>query len=283
MMVELVCLALPYARFPFERALQGIAAAGYRYVGFGLTHEDQLVPSELADDVELAALRRQAEGHGLAVRVLHGPRGRAESRVDQYRRRIDQAVALGARWIQTSGVFGYRRFPDEPLPPDIVAEQHATFVADMRQIAPQAEAAGVTIALKPHGGNTRTADVLRATLDEIGSPALQACYDPGNVHFYEGVDPADDVEAIAGAVRTVVAKDHRGPRAAADFPVPGEGDVDFPRILRTLASHGFDGPISVERVDGRGEPLGPADLDARLVQARRCLRDVCREAGLSVG
>jgi hypothetical protein len=36
---QLACMTLPYANFPLERALKGIASAGYKYVAWGTTHQ----------------------------------------------------------------------------------------------------------------------------------------------------------------------------------------------------------------------------------------------------
>jgi sugar phosphate isomerase/epimerase len=41
-------------------------------------------------------------------------------------------------------------------------------------------------------------------------------------------------------------KDKRGGKGVADFPPLGDGDIDIPRILQTLADAGFDGPVSME-------------------------------------
>jgi len=35
---QLACVTLPYANFPLERALEGIASAGYRHVAWGRVH-----------------------------------------------------------------------------------------------------------------------------------------------------------------------------------------------------------------------------------------------------
>ncbi len=37
---HIACMTLPYAAFPLERALAGIARAGYRYVAWGVNHRD---------------------------------------------------------------------------------------------------------------------------------------------------------------------------------------------------------------------------------------------------
>src|SRR6476661_6292685 len=35
---QIACMTLPYAQFSMQRALEGIARAGYRYVAWGTTH-----------------------------------------------------------------------------------------------------------------------------------------------------------------------------------------------------------------------------------------------------
>ena len=37
---QIACMTLPYSRFPLDRALTGIKAAGYDYVAWGTTHKE---------------------------------------------------------------------------------------------------------------------------------------------------------------------------------------------------------------------------------------------------
>src|SRR5262245_22863301 len=37
---QLACMTLPYAPFPLNRALKGIADAGYKFVAWGTTHQN---------------------------------------------------------------------------------------------------------------------------------------------------------------------------------------------------------------------------------------------------
>src|SRR4051794_20812727 len=37
---QIACMTLPYSRFPLERALEGIQAAGYRFIAWGTTHQE---------------------------------------------------------------------------------------------------------------------------------------------------------------------------------------------------------------------------------------------------
>ncbi len=49
---QIACMTLPYSRFPLQRALTGIKAAGYSYVAWGTTHQEgdtERVPVLAAD------------------------------------------------------------------------------------------------------------------------------------------------------------------------------------------------------------------------------------------
>src|SRR5271165_3894771 len=37
---QIACMTLPYSRFPLDRALTGIKAAGYDHVAWGTTHKE---------------------------------------------------------------------------------------------------------------------------------------------------------------------------------------------------------------------------------------------------
>lgn len=281
--IPLAAMTLPYSRYEFARALSGIAQAGYRYVAFGLPHAGKPVPADDGPD-EAQALAAALERHGLQAVMLVGTAAFEPGQpLERARQRLELARALGAREVLSLGVWGYRKFPDEPLAADELAARSAAFVAHFRQIARLAEEIGVVVTLKPHTGNTATGAVLAETLAAIGSPLVKASYDPGNVRFYEGIEPDEDVGHIAAQTHSLVAKDHRGPRAHADFPIPGEGAVNFPRILAQLRAHGFCGPVVVERIDGQDrDPLPPEEIDRRLARARRNLVQVLEGAGFAV-
>ena len=280
-MIKLVCCTLPYARYSFERALDGISKAGYKYVGFGLRHEGQSVPSDDPTAEELARIKEEFAKRNLIPALMWGISLAGDADLAQYRRKVDVAKELGVKALLGGGTWGYRQFPDQPLSESELVEAHRIFVDNVRQVAPYAQEAGIEILLKPHTGNTATAALLAQTIKDIDAPNVVACYDPGNVSYYEGLAPGEDMAPFADMMAHIVAKDHQGPRAHADFPIPGEGAVDFPAIFSMLAKAGFDGIISVERVDGApSEPLSAEELDARIARARRNLLELAEKANL---
>jgi len=281
-MIKLACMTWPYTEYAFERALQGIAAAGFRYVAFGLPHEGKEVP-ERADEAEAAALVRQLDRYGLQATMLVGTPWLAPGQpIERAARLFAFAKMVGAAEVISLGTWGYREFPDEPLAADERAAADEAFAEQLRLVAAEAECASVTVTLKPHTGNTATADILKRTLAAIGSPAVKASYDPGNVRYYEGIDPVYDVSAIAEQTVSLIAKDHRGPRGNGDFPIPGQGDVDFAAILRKLHAVEFAGQVVVERIDGTDNSLRADEIDRRIAEARSGLAKLLAEAGFAV-
>ncbi|MBP1994919.1 sugar phosphate isomerase/epimerase [Paenibacillus eucommiae] len=142
---------------------------------------------------------------------------------------------------------------------------------------------GIAVSLKPHTGNTATARHLLQTLEQIGSSSIKASYDPGNVHYYEVISSELDFPIIAAQTISLIAKDHRLHRESAnpDFPIPGEGDVNFAALFSTWQRSGMSGSVVVERIDGDiPSPIDPEQIDERITKARINLQSLLKEAGL---
>lgn len=281
-MIKLACMTWPYARFSFERALQGIAEAGFRYVSIGLPHEgrpifNDAIPGEAG---EAARLLKLLDRYGLKpVTLISTDALTTKQPLEAAKRRMDLAVELGITELLSLGTSSYRRFPDEPLNSDEMAVLNTAFAAKFQLVGAEAEKRGLTVSLKPHTGNTAAAKQLTETLQLIDSPAIKASYDPGNVHYYEGIDTVQDLPLISNQLVSFVAKDHQGERAEVNFPIPGDGDIDFPSLFSILSEADFTGPVIVERLDGRGESFTLEELDQRVAAARRNLEAMLKEAG----
>ncbi len=279
-MVQIVALTVPYGQYPLQRALEGVARAGYTRVGFGWMHQKQDVLGLDPRGESVKECRRLCDTYGLIPTVIG--RGSTHDRIslgELLKRRVDVAKELGVTLIQSAGAGRYRRFPQEPLPAAEYWQAHRRYVQEMKEAGEYALEAGVTISIKPHTGTTATAAHQRQILSQIKSAGVKACYDPGNILFYEGVTPEEGFDLIAGETVEIVAKDHAGDRAESNFPIPGEGDVDWLSIFTLAKEHGFDGVVAIERVDGDGD----ADaIDERMAKARERVAEFLTAAGLSV-
>lgn len=119
-------------------------------------------------------------------------------------------------------------------------------VADaLRQVAQEAEHAGVTVVLETHDAFSsvhRVANVLLA----VDSPAIAALWD--SHHPYRMGESAEEVMGIlAGRIAHVHVKDARRLDANQwQLVLAGAGEVPIVDQLRLLHQHGYDGFVAVE-------------------------------------
>ncbi|NOZ56328.1 MAG: sugar phosphate isomerase/epimerase [Calditrichaeota bacterium] len=103
---------------------------------------------------------------------------------------------------------------------------------------------GVKLAIHNHGPKSRYAtpeDILKAV--EGHHKWIGACIDTG--HFLRaGVDPVEAVHALKDRLYGVHVKDWAG--VEGEWPVFGEGKLDFVSFFRALKEVGFDGFCSIE-------------------------------------
>lgn len=142
-MIKLACMTLPYAAHPFERALEGIARAGYKHVAFGLEHAGKDVPDEEEGEQTAAALRRLMAKYELHPVMMIGNRQLAPGQpVERIRKLMQIAQQLEVGEIISVGTFGYRPFPDVPIPEEEMEELNTGFVHQFRLVAAEAERFG---------------------------------------------------------------------------------------------------------------------------------------------
>jgi sugar phosphate isomerase/epimerase len=243
----------PWHTWTFAEACQAIAEAGYREVAVFSNAGKIPVTAESAPE-EIEATAATARAHGLVPSLLlGGPKLDMawDAAIADHCRLIDAAAALGARWLLNGGT-------ENPA-------QYEAYQTIMRETAPYAAEKGVTIVLKPHGGIGLTGRDLARVVERVGSPAFRICYDPGNILYYtQGkVRPETDVSDVAEHVAVGIIKDCIVREGQPDvWILPGEGWVDFPRVLGLLHRAGFAGPLYVEC-------LGGSEWDDIKARARR--------------
>lgn len=233
------CTTRPYNKLSFAAAFERIAAAGYGHVAV-FASEGQVPVRSDSGPAEVAAVREAAAQAGVVPSMLIGRTrldlGLADAVAD-YKKLIDNAVALRATWLLDCGIGKEELFDD--------------YFELMRQVAPHAEACGLNLTMKPHGGISLTAEDLMAAYRKVDHPAFAICYDPGNIIYYTKGErrPGDDVIDVAPMVSTAIIKDCTVEDDTANVQVTaGDGLVDFPLVLRNLAKGGFGGPVYVECV-----------------------------------
>jgi sugar phosphate isomerase/epimerase len=114
-------------------------------------------------------------------------------------------------------------------------EEQQTVADRLKELAPQAEKAGVVLGLE----NVLPAEDNAWILDKVGSPAVKVYYDVENPVEIKKYDPLRELAFLG--------KDRLGQIHLKDkAPVFGEGRIDFPKVIETILKTGFEGWLVIE-------------------------------------
>lgn len=264
---QIACMTLPYSQFPLARALDGIKAAGYRYVAWGTTHREagaRDVPV-MADDAppeKARELGKRCRDLGLEPLMMfsmiypENPEG-----LTVLTSRIKQAAAAGVPQVLT---FGHTQ-----------GGNRAVWVERFKKLGPIARDHGVMIVVKQHGGTTGTGQACAEIVREVNDPGVMVNYDAGNVMDYLKLDPIPDIQKCAAEVRSFCIKDHRDWPKDGDCG-PGLGEIDHYRLLNPVAWTGLKMPLCCENIFAPviPRPTKPEGVDALARRAREFLEIV---------
>jgi len=248
------CYTRPWDKHDYRVALDGIADAGFRYVGLMTTRsKTRLVISTATTPEEAQKVGDEARKRGLKIASVYGggiPVAKSlEDGIAGLRRLIDNSAAARAESLLMGGIGD--------------AKLYDRYYAAIRECAGYAREKKVAIVVKPHGGTNATGPQCRKAVELVKHANFRLWYDPGNIYYYSDgkLDPVADAATVDGIVTGMCIKDYRHPKNV--LVTPGDGQVDFPRVLARLRRGGFKGgPLVIET-------LAPGDLKKLAVEARK--------------
>jgi sugar phosphate isomerase/epimerase len=228
------CFNRPWTKWSFADTLAAIKSAGYPSMGLLTpTAQDPFIGDEATTDY-LASLKTAIANSGLTA-VMGSLRSRHDvplaETVTSLRTQIDHAAFLGLASVIT---FGTEH-----------ADQVDQYLASMADIAAYAQQKNVKVVMKPHGGSSGAAAEIVASIKKVGHPNFRIWYDAGNIIYYTGKDPVEELKPIVQYVTGFCAKDCAAPKSDVMIQF-GTGRVNFKGVFEVLKSAGFDGPIMVE-------------------------------------
>ncbi|WP_123537664.1 hydroxypyruvate isomerase family protein [Halosimplex salinum] len=232
-MVDLsVCVEMVYDDEPFEARIERAAAAGADAVEFWGWREKDL------DAIDDAA----AEAGVPVVGCVAGGTLTDPAEADDAVETIRESIAMADErdiptLIATTG-------PDQD---GLDREtQHENIVDVLSRVAPDAEAADVTLVLEPlntevdHPGYfLTTAEEGFEIVDEVGSPNVRLLYDA----YHQQVTEGNLIQTMTENV------DRIGHVHVADVPgrhEPGSGELNYGNVFAALDDAGYDGYVGCE-------------------------------------
>jgi sugar phosphate isomerase/epimerase len=227
------------ANWGLDAALRGIKEAGYSTVGLLTRQPDEPVIGSEAADAYLAGLRNKIVDAGLkatmgALRTQE--QAPLAAAIADCRLQIDHAHALGLEWLLTFGVND--------------SAHYDTYFKTMSDAADYAQERKIKLVMKPHGGASGAAAEILKCLEKINRPNFAIWYDAGNILYYTGKDPVEELKPIVRHVTGFCAKDCLAPKGDVMIQF-GAGKVDFRGVFEELKKAGFQGPIFVECCGGK--------------------------------
>lgn len=214
-----------------------------------------------AEDV--AAVKNLAAEVGVQVAALGGGAvvgiegDVAEDRCDELMKVIDLADALDARIIRVFTEHDFTHSKHYVLPAERVTDAlYETLAAAFNKLGEYALSKNVALAIENHGGTSATGAGLQRLLDMVSFASVGVTYDPAN-YAYGGEDPYAALQAVRDRVLYTHWKDVARTDGKVEYRAFGEGDIDWPPILRMLLAE-FEGIWAIEyerKVDSTLETL----------------------------
>jgi sugar phosphate isomerase/epimerase len=256
---QIGCYTRPWADEDYRVALDGMAAAGYKYAGLMTTKgTSRLVITSQMTPEQAAAVGEDVRKRGMQTISVYSGGFPVEKSIEAgiagLRRLIDNCAACGSPGLLLGGT------GKEGL-----VEAYYKVVAECCDYA---AGKNVGLSVKPHGGANATGAQCRKIIEKVGHRNFGVWYDPGNIFFYSAgaIDPVDDVGSVDGIVAGVSIKDFKPPKEV--LVTPGTGKVNFREVFMRLKKGGFKrGPLVVECVD----PGDTAQVTAEARKARQLL------------
>ncbi|MGA2496409.1 MAG: sugar phosphate isomerase/epimerase family protein [Tepidisphaeraceae bacterium] len=235
---QIGCFTRPWDAFDYRVGLDGIAEAGFRYVGLMTAKAPRsIIVTPDVPEAEVQEIAAEIKQRKLTVVSVYGGNIAIDKSlrdgIDSLKRLIDRCAMVGCQNLMMGGV-GSPQLYDNYF--KAIAEC-CGYAADKH----------MGISMKPHGGLNATGAQCRKAVERVNHPNFRIWYDPGNIFYYSDgkLDPVDDAPSVDGLVAGVSIKDFKLPKEV--LLTPGDGQVNFPKVLALLKKGGFNkGPLVIE-------------------------------------
>jgi sugar phosphate isomerase/epimerase len=181
---------------------------------------------------DLAALGIVVSDLGASARMHEKDPATREKQLDEGRRFVDLAQAMGVKYVR---VFGDKIPEGEPK-----EEAMKRVVEGFRQMAEYAKPAGVTVLIESHGDFTHSRD-LEEILTRVASPQFALLWDAHHSFVAGGEQPADTFARLGKWIRHTHLKDSKPEGADRRYVLIGAGTVPVKEQVRVLAKGGYKG------------------------------------------
>ncbi len=246
-------LSYLFAEHPFLDRFEAAARCGFRAV------EHQFPYSEAPE----SAIRERLRTHDLQVVLFNLPPGEEGERglggLPGREAEFRDGLDLALRYCRATGCPRLHAMWGVPDEGTSLEESRATFVANLREAAPRAAEAGVTLLVEPlnHRDNpgyplNRQADA-HALVTEVGVPNVKVQFDLYHCQIVEG-DVAPKLDRWVGGPESNVG--HIQIAGPPDRLEPDAGELNYDWLLPRIDALGYPGWVGCEYRPAAGTEAG---------------------------
>lgn len=237
------CIEMIYTEYPFLDRIQKAKDDGFDYVEFWNWNDK---------DIDAIERKLREVGIGLAtfqgsIRGVMVDENDREIYIEDMKKSIAMAKRLGAKAIFCMSDILQEDRSVKPHSREISKEEmYANSVSVLRELAPFAEGAGITLVIEPlntlvdHRGYSLCSSAEGvAIVEAVNSPAVRLLYDAYHMQIMEG----NIIESIRNHWKCF------GHFHIADVPgrhQPGTGELNYGNILKALKETGYEGIVGFE-------------------------------------
>lgn len=246
------------------RALEGMAALGFKGVELGGVGEDNLRAVSGARQ----EIKARCDELGLTVvnfcpvlpDLVHPEKARRIHALDLFKLGVETASFFGSEMVQTISstppltfvgdtpykdalAFG-QRYQVEVDPAFRWDDLWGWLTDSMGACADEADRAGLKLCLEPRVGEiVSNTDALLRLMEAVDSDNFGAVLDTGHLHAQKEILPLS-VEKLGSRIQYVHASDNDG--QTNQHLAPGKGTVDWDGVFLALKKHAFSGYVAVD-------------------------------------
>jgi L-ribulose-5-phosphate 3-epimerase len=253
-----VCLnSNTYHGFTLEEAVAGAHRAGIKLIELaGVIGWTEHVKNDFTDE-QVAGVLKLLKDHDIrAVGMCGHTNIQTKQGQEAFKMNLQLAKRLGVEYVTLS--------TGETHGDESVIEDDSELVATLKELGGIAKELGLKLAVETHGNNYGTGESIVTLLKKVNMPNVRVNYDTGNVVFYGGITPYDDLEKVTDSITGIHLKEKAGATTEWNFPAIGRGDLDFERILGILKKNGCQVPLSIEIEFTPAGPNGVEDVHESL-------------------
>jgi sugar phosphate isomerase/epimerase len=181
---------------------------------------------------DLAALGLVISDLGASSRMHEKDAATREKQLDEGRRFIDLAHALGVKYV--------RMFGDKMPEGEARGDALKRVIEGFQQMAAHAKPAGVVVLIESHGDFTHSND-LEEILKGVGSDAFALLWDAHHTFVAGGEQPAETYARLGRWMRHTHLKDSKPEGADRRYVLTGTGEVPVQGQVKVLAAAGYRG------------------------------------------